>query len=411
MSPVAVKMATTNDEQNNEEMSAYEKLRQANIQRNELRLKELGLDKGFPKPSPKKTTKERIVKRSRSIPPEHLRRSVRCRKTINYKETTADESTIPDDGDSIGGLQCTKAEYSSYEEVSDSDSDRDDNDNEYEKETTEKTFSSESKGDRRTNSTSKIPSTSTTANSTGGLTLELAKTGRSTCRKCKNKIEKGSPRVGMKAWIVGRQAITWQCPSCCLSNLTCGYETTGRSKCKVTGEYFTKDELKVGIRCHTATSFYKVHAIGHLLRSVAALTSAESADDSLKIDRIEGNSSLSDEDLEELQYMIGDVITSTRKQESADPNVSKPSQAYPNRKGTGMNPRSTTGFKHDKSKKQPKAGSKSGAKGKVQWKFGGRKCFGTLLPGKETKTHCFARTHKGNIKTLAKGKDYWSTLP
>ena len=30
-----------------------------------------------------------------------------------------------------------------------------------------------------------------------------------------------------------------------------------------------------------------------------------------------------------------------------------------------------------------------------------------ILPGQETKSHCYARTHKGNTKTLAKGKDYW----
>mmetsp|Transcript_4104 Transcript_4104/g.9242 ORF Transcript_4104/g.9242 Transcript_4104/m.9242 type:complete len:139 (-) Transcript_4104:30-446(-) len=58
----------------------------------------------------------------------------------------------------------------------------------------------------------------------------------------------------------------------------------------------------------------------------------------------------------------------------------------------------------------PKVGVKTGARGRVQWKFGGRTCYGTLLPSKETKTHCYARTHKGNVKTLAKGKDYWSIV-
>ena len=33
--------------------------------------------------------------------------------------------------------------------------------------------------------------------------------------------------------------------------------------------------------------------------------------------------------------------------------------------------------------------------------------FGVLIATRETKTHCYARTHKGNIKTLTKGKDYW----
>ena len=53
------------------------------------------------------------------------------------------------------------------------------------------------------------------------------------------------------------------------------------------------------------------------------------------------------------------------------------------------------------------ATSPPGAKGRVGWRFGGSVCFGSLLPAQETKSHCFARTHKGNTKTLAKGKDYW----
>jgi hypothetical protein len=56
---------------------------------------------------------------------------------------------------------------------------------------------------------------------------------------------------------------------------------------------------------------------------------------------------------------------------------------------------------------QPQAGTKSNAKGPVTWKFGAYLCHGTLLPSRETKTHCYARTHKGNIKTLKKGGAYW----
>ena len=44
------------------------------------------------------------------------------------------------------------------------------------------------------------------------------------------------------------------------------------------------------------------------------------------------------------------------------------------------------------------------------WKFAGALCYGTLLPAKETALSCYARTHKGNIKTLAKGKPYWWLL-
>jgi hypothetical protein len=33
-----------------------------------------------------------------------------------------------------------------------------------------------------------------------------------------------------------------------------------------------------------------------------------------------------------------------------------------------------------------------------------------LLPAKETAGVCFARTHKGNTKTLTKGGSYWWML-
>ena len=56
---------------------------------------------------------------------------------------------------------------------------------------------------------------------------------------------------------------------------------------------------------------------------------------------------------------------------------------------------------------QPELGRKTGAKGRVVWKFGSYLCYGKLMPQRETATHCFARTHKGNTKTLAKGKGYW----
>ena len=59
---------------------------------------------------------------------------------------------------------------------------------------------------------------------------------------------------------------------------------------------------------------------------------------------------------------------------------------------------------------QPPAGAKSGTKGRVEWKWGSMVCAGTLLAARETATHCYARTHKGNVKTLAKGKPYWAVV-
>jgi hypothetical protein len=40
----------------------------------------------------------------------------------------------------------------------------------------------------------------------------------------------------------------------------------------------------------------------------------------------------------------------------------------------------------------------------VSWKYGKGTYSGTLIPGKETKTHRYARTHNGKIKSLPKNK-------
>ena len=41
---------------------------------------------------------------------------------------------------------------------------------------------------------------------------------------------------------------------------------------------------------------------------------------------------------------------------------------------------------------------------KVSWKYGGKTYSGTLIPSKETKTHRYARTKNGKIKSLPKKK-------
>ena len=56
---------------------------------------------------------------------------------------------------------------------------------------------------------------------------------------------------------------------------------------------------------------------------------------------------------------------------------------------------------------QPAKGTVTRSKGKVCWRFAGHLCYGTLLPAQESKSHCYARTHKGNTKTLKKGGSSW----
>lgn len=252
-------------------------------------------------------------------------------------------------------------------------------------------------------------------NPKGGLTLEYAKTGRSTCRKCKSKIELGAPRVGMEAWIVGRNAITWQRPKCLLQNMRCLYEKSngGKGKCKALYVPFVKGQLKIGIRSHTATSYYCMESIGGILSNIVSLMRTEdgSKDFELTIDDIDGHEKLLKEDCDELQSVLKTVFQAQDRREG---------RLVP--QDTKAISHSTVSVEQDyqgkvKSNKrdvrkgdQPRTGAKTGTKGRVQWKFGGRSCYGTLIPRMETGTHCFARTHKGNVKTLAKGKDYWSML-
>merc|ERR1712194_524025 len=166
--------------------------------------------------------------------------------------------------------------------------------------------------------------------------------------------------------------------------------------------------MGVGIRYHTATSYYRVEAIAGVLMNVVSLMQTEVGFENfeLRIESIAGHEKLSEEDrgrLETIDFQNshpqrGTVVPEEPKSSThgmRETDVKQDSEAKPKTKG-GKSRR----------REQPKAGSKTGEKGRAEWKFAGRSCFGTLIPSMETKTHCYARTHKSNVKTLAKGKDY-----
>merc|ERR1740130_2655650 len=136
----------------------------------------------------------------------------------------------------------------------------------------------------------------------GGITIEFAKTGRSTCRKCRNKIEKGQPRVGMMAWIVGRNAMTWQHPMCALQNIVIGYERSNQNKkgrCKATNVVFLKDDLKIGIKCHTAKSYYHLDGIRPVLDRILLSS---------------GNDKLMKDDHEKLKSVLKNLYEEKKKE-------------------------------------------------------------------------------------------------
>ena len=144
---------------------------------------------------------------------------------MNYTEITIIGDHIDSDYDS----------EDSDADRSDS-SDDDDDDDDYE------TLPPPSKKAKHTSNTSVI--VSTTAKKL--LTVEKAKTGRSSCRLCREIIIKDTPRVGMMSWIVGRNAVTWQHPSCFLSQLCVAAASNSKTKCKVTSLPFVKNQVKVG---------------------------------------------------------------------------------------------------------------------------------------------------------------------
>ena len=413
-------------------LSDYEKLRMEKIKRNEERMKELGLfrSKDAIAAAAKKKSSNKTKKAKQISPEGPQRRSSRKRKTVaNY----SDEQVIPmyeDDEE-----KAMNEDYDSYDE-SGSNNDADDqedyeasdneNDDDEDEEMVEerpskrskpikpeKTLSSNTKAGSKSKKTA-VDTTFDCINPKGGLVLEYAKTSRSSCRKCRNKIEKGRPRVGIEAWIVGRNAITWQLPKCMLQNMCCLYEKSngGKGKCKASHTTFAKGQLKIGIRCHTATYYYRVESIGAVLANVVALMRSEKDHDNfeLKVDDIDGSSKLSEKDRQTLVDILekafqipdpqeGTVIPEETKSAIESKAVKKEPEIE--EKKTNRKP---------STREQPKLGAKIGAKGRVEWKFGGRSCYGSLIPRMETKTHCYARTHKGNVKTLAKGKDYWTML-
>lgn len=48
--------------------------------------------------------------------------------------------------------------------------------------------------------------------------------------------------------------------------------------------------------------------------------------------------------------------------------------------------------------------SSSAMQKRVSWEYGGETYYGDLIPSMETKTHRYARTHNGKIKSLPKNK-------
>jgi hypothetical protein len=232
------------------------------------------------------------------------------------------------------------------------------------------------------------------------LSVEHAKTGRSRCRKCMVQLEKGELRVGMKAWIMGRNSVTWQHVGCFLRNVKVGVSPNSRSRCKVCSQPFCSGDLRFGLRSHTATAWISAECLSVVLHGVVS-----QCDKKIKLsdfsEDMEGMETLTKSQCEKIKATLKRCQTSTNgPKAAAGPKLNQVSESQPSKGKHKLVPLNQVEL-------QPEKGKKTKATGRVAWKFGGHVCFGVLLAGRETPTHCYAKTHKGNVKTLTKGKGYW----
>ena len=398
--------------------SAYEQKRLANMARNAAIMKSLGLETTPARAEKKKPTAPRPKKRQAATAAPS-RRSVRARKPV---ATYSDEhrggasNDDDDDGDDSGG-----GGESEYE---DGGKDSEGEDQQEPSHQRRRATKPSPRGAPTLRPQRVVP-----AEELGGLVCEAAKTGRSTCRKCGERIEQGAARVGMKSWIVGRQALTWQHAACFLENLVCARDATGRTRCKVTGEPFARGELKLGARSHSATSYYKPTraGAGAVLAAVVALVPraahARVKQDVLRVDRLDGAGELDASESDALGSVLRGAVAAMEASGAAgrsggsggDGSDGSDGEADGAQAGEEAKEGASGGTKARPGTagavaSQPGVGVKSRTKGQVQWKWGSMVCSGALLPARETDTHCFARTHKGNTKTLAKGKPYWAMV-
>ena len=229
------------------------------------------------------------------------------------------------------------------------------------------------------------------------IVVEEAKTGRSKCRKCLEALPAGAVRVGMESWIVGRNVMTWQHPDCFLSGLEITLDSTGRSKCKQTKEKFLAGERRLSASAHTTTNNFKLSVAAALLRPVFHAVSSTVGGQRAAFEGIARLSELQKDERE----LLAQALTAT------EPTPSN-FKHEPETSTDAVTVKSEPAI--DVSIKQPAIGQVSKAKGRVCWRFAGCLCYGTLLPAQETKTTCYARTHKGNTKTLTKGSASWWML-
>eukprot|EP00468_Gymnochlora_sp_CCMP2014_P003528 CAMPEP_0167750938 /NCGR_PEP_ID=MMETSP0110_2-20121227/6274_1 /TAXON_ID=629695 /ORGANISM="Gymnochlora sp., Strain CCMP2014" /LENGTH=237 /DNA_ID=CAMNT_0007636325 /DNA_START=120 /DNA_END=830 /DNA_ORIENTATION=+ len=187
------------------------------------------------------------------------------------------------------------------------------------------------------------------------IKVEKAKTGRSRCRKCMETIQKGEVRIGMNAWIAGRNAVTWQHPVCFFENISFTRENTGRSKCKYSGDKFQKGDARLSCQSHTAFTNIKLSALSLCLRE-AVISSPQVVMEKHSPEFWPGYDMLTEEEKEVVTSEWGKCIT-PENEEPKDVKVEKKAKKFEVKDG----------MESLKTKKQPEKGQKTKTKGRVAW--------------------------------------------
>lgn len=164
------------------DISSYEKLRLENIQRNELFLEKLDLA-----PFKRKTANVEVPK-------------LRTKKAKTVHLSSENSETGPR---RLSSRNVSKAPgFFSEDSLFRMNKSKDDSDEDYTDE--EESLLVSTKQVQR--SKKELSLLSDIEEQESVIKIEKAKTGRSSCRKCRENIEEDTMRVGMKAWIMGRSS-------------------------------------------------------------------------------------------------------------------------------------------------------------------------------------------------------------
>lgn len=266
---------------------------------------------------------------------------------------------------------------------------------------------------QKTTTTSSANADTSKTDSIGGITLEYAKSGRSTCRNCQKAIDKDTPRVGMETWISGRLSTTWQHIDCFLGdNIEVGYDKSGRSKCSVTGKTIEKGSIKIDLHSHTATRRVMLEQVDRVLKAVLAWVPSDKKEDVkklLQLKNIKGVDEFNEDDKEKVQQMLdspNEPVSSSSKRGSIADQEDQAKDKEDKVQNNNNNEKDQPSDGQLDSDGKPKSGTVAHQEGEVEWEFAGGTYEGDLLPNKETEDKAYARTKNGNVKTLH--KDYWS---